>query len=157
MRAACIRKLKSEFGERFYGGLSHHEDAKKRYSDCLLPHRKLSRKWNYMRILPYYPICVTTAGLFGSVGWKLSEYVACSKAIVSEKMFCRLPGNFTERGNYLSFDTPEQCVERVAELVDKAELRHTLMLNNYRYYHSYVRPDSLIMNALMISLQNERR
>jgi len=153
MRVACIRKLKSEFGKRFYGGLACHENAKRRYSDCLLPDRKLSRKWNYMKMLPCYPICVTTAGLFGSAGWKLSEYVAFSKAIVSEKIFCRLPGNFCEGDNYLSFDSPEQCVERVAELIGNVELRHALMLNNYRYYHSFVRPDSLIMNALMISLR----
>ena len=51
--------------------------------------------------------------------------------------------------NYLEFKTPEECV-KAAVLVSDAGLRHSIMLNNYRYYQLYLKPKSLVLNSLCL-------
>jgi hypothetical protein len=150
-RAKCIKYLNSEFGNKFYGGFYHNTFTKKNYSDCLIPDGKKSEKRNYINILKSYPICIANSGLHGSIGWKFAEYIAFSKAIISEKMDNSVPGNLENGKNYLEFLTPEDCVNKAIELFHDKDLRNSIMQNNTKYYFSYLRPDALIMNTLLIA------
>jgi hypothetical protein len=47
-------------------------------------------------------------GLYESNGWKLGEYVAGSKAIVSEHLHYDAPGNFSPEQNYLEFNSADE-------------------------------------------------
>jgi hypothetical protein len=152
MRANCVLLLKKEFGEKFLGGLSHDDYSRHRWANCLLPDHRLANKSNYLKLLTEFPICVTTTGLHGSMGWKLGEYVSQSKAIVTEPLKYSVPGRFDAESNYLEFSTPEGCVECVTKLFTDYQLRCRLMMNNFRYYHSYVRPDSLVLNTLALAI-----
>ncbi len=151
-RASCIKLLRREFGDLFYGGLAHTDYAKKHFKDLLLPANRFSLKRNYINLLKSYPICLATTGLHGSTGAKFAEYVAFSKAIVSEKLTYQVVGNLEPGKNYLEFDSTEECVNLVSQLVDNEELRNFIMINNYRYYLSYLRPDSLVLNTLLTAL-----
>jgi hypothetical protein len=88
-------------------------------------------------------------GLHQSIGWKFAEYVAASKAIVSETLHYDVPGAFGEGRNYLSFRTPEECVEAVSRLIRDDRLRQMIMRNNWNYYRRHVRPDRLVLGSLM--------
>lgn len=147
-RAECVRRLRKEFGARFFGGLAHEDYAVKHFKDCLLPDGNLSNKRKYLEILKEFPVCVATTGLNDSIGWKLGEYVAFSKAIVTEPPHFQVPGLFTKETNYLEFTSPDKAVEAVTRLFENKNLRAAVMMNNYRYYQSFVRPDALILNSL---------
>jgi hypothetical protein len=148
MRVACVRLLRKELGERFFGGVQHSAFARREYPDALLADGQLGDKRAYLDLLRRFPICIATTGLHGSIGWKLAEYVAMSKAIVTEPLKFGVPGAFGEPANYLTFRTPQECVEKVTRLIDDADLRRTLMTNNARYYANYARPDSLVRRML---------
>jgi hypothetical protein len=152
MRAECVRQLRSAFGRDFYGGLMHTGYAKAHFSDVLLPDEGDASKRAYIHRLARHSICVATTGLHGSTGWKLAEYVAFSKAIVSERLRYAVPGALAEGTHYLTFETPEECVEQVGRLQADATLRRSLMTNNARYYHSHVRPDALVLNTILEAL-----
>jgi hypothetical protein len=149
-RAKCIRLMRRELGNRFVGGFVHEDYAVAQFKDCLVENA-MSDKQNYMKIMRQFPICVATTGLHGSIGWKMAEYVSHGKAIVTEKLNCRLPGRFERDTNYLDFIVPEDCVRAASKLCDEDDLRFEMMLKNYRYYESYVKPDSLILNTLAIA------
>ena len=151
MRAKCVLLLKKEFGGQFLGGLRHDDYSRSKWADCLLPDHRPANKSRYLKLLSEFPICVATTGLHGSTGWKLGEYVSQSKAIVTEPLMYRVPGRFDAERNYLKFSTPEGCVECVTRLFEDYQLRCKLMMNNFRYYHSYVRPDSLVLNSLALA------
>lgn len=151
MRADCIRLLKNCFGSQFVGGLYPSPEAITRYPDIVLKMRDV-KKYNYMKYLHNSQICVATRGLLGSNGWKIAEYIAGAKAIVSESLMYQVPGNFLPEQNYLEFVSPQECIEKVQFLVDDSELRYKLMHNNFEYYHAYLRPDILIWNALQLAL-----
>jgi hypothetical protein len=153
-RAQCVRMLKREFGKRFLGGFRHDDYSRERFSDCLLSDNNLAKKKNYMKLLREFPICIATTGLHGSIGFKLAEYVCYSKAIVTERLNCRVPGHFEKELNYLEFVSPNGCLESTIRLFQDHKLRQQLMINNYRYYQSYLRPDSLVLNTLAIAMSS---
>jgi hypothetical protein len=149
-RARCIKLLRREFGESFLGGFVHTDFAMSNFKGELLPDNAVSAKQNYVRLLREYPICVATTGLHGSIGWKMAEYVAFSRAIVSERLNYEAPGDFGAPANYLEFNDPEACVTAVRRLFSDAALRYRMMESNRLYYLTYLKPDRLVGRCLDI-------
>ena len=147
-RAECVRTLRQNFGGKFFGGLARDDYSAKYFKDALLADDNLSNKRRYLEILKNFPICVATTGLNGSNGWKLGEYVALSKAVITEPLFFEVPGDFAAGKNFLEFRNAEELANAAARLFENNDLRASLMMNNYRYYHAFLRPDSLILNTL---------
>ena len=146
-RANCIRALRNAFGEKFLGGFAPNELAKKYYPDLLLHNNSYNKK-NYIEILRASTIGIATAGLHGSLGWKMAEYVAFSRAIVSENFNTSLPGIFSDGSNYLSFSTPEECVNQVQRLLNDNQLRMQMMRKNHAYYLDFLHPKALVAKSL---------
>jgi len=147
-RIEIIRKLRNEFRNLFVGGLEPTEFALRNYPEYVIIDRKTTKKNRYLQLLKQSAIGIATVGLLGSNGWKLAEYIAGSKAIVTEKINFSVPGNFQEKTNYLKFTTPDECVENVTLLVENKEKRYEIMKHNFLYYQEFLRPDNLIWNTL---------
>ena len=154
VRADCIIKLRKEFGENFIGGLTPTAFAKKHYP-ALIVEKAITRRSNYLRLIRNASTCVATMGLHESNGWKLAEYIAASKSIVSEKLRHTVPGNFNCIDNYLEFTDADQCVDQVTKLEDDKMLAYNMRVNNYIYYHNYLRPDRLVYNTLAFMLKEK--
>jgi glycosyltransferase involved in cell wall biosynthesis len=150
-RARCVRLLREALGSRFTGGFAASAFTSKHYADLIAP-SNLTAQGNYIATLRSHSICVATTGLHGSTGWKLAEYVAFSKAILTEPLVYSVPGDFAPGRNYVEFTTPDECVEAAVRLVEDRELRERLMLANAAYYLSDLRPDALVRNALAKAL-----
>lgn len=146
-RANCVRKLRKGFGARFIGGLEPTDYARKHFADCVVDAR-LTRKKTYLEAAKRASICISTIGLLQSNPWKLGEYAALAKAIVSEPLAHAVPGDFGPNRNYLEFRNPDECVEQATRLATDSQLRYEMMLQNYAYYHAFLRPDMLIWNTL---------
>lgn len=146
-RAHCIRLLKGALGKRFTGGFASSAFACKQYPD-LIASDSVTAQERYIPTMRSHSICVATTGLHGSIGWKLAEYVAFSKAIVTEKLLYGVPGDFGPNRNYLEFASAEHCAAAAVRLVEDKDLRERLMVNNAAYYRAFVRPDTLVANAL---------
>lgn len=153
MRANCIRLLRKELGDKFYGGFIHNSYTTKMYKDVLLVDQDSGLKGNYIGILNEFPICIATTGLHGSIGWKFAEYVAFSKAILSEKLRYKVPGNLEKNKNYLEFTTPEECVSQSIKLLSNSQLMNEIINNNSTYYQHYARPDMLVLNSILLCIK----
>lgn len=153
-RARCIDLLRKEFGSRFYGGFARTAYAKDNYGKLLLDNELVSGKKTYISLLRQYPICIATTGLHGSIGWKMAEYVAFSKAIVSEKLHSEVPGKFDVGKNYLEFRTPEDCLQETTKLFENSQVRLQMMQDNWVYYKTQLAPDQLVMKTLRIASES---
>ena len=149
-RAKCIRLLRKRFGDRFTGGFESSSFANEKYPDLVVRNQTLTSKRNYLSLMKRHHVCIATNGLHGSNGWKLAEYVSCSKAILSEPLRFEVPGTFAPDRNYLEFSTPEECIERAEEAMLNDKVRMRLMENNAEYYQAHLRPDKLVLNALSL-------
>lgn len=150
-RIELLRKLKEIYGEQFCGGL-YVSDLAKRVAPDLVMDPMFYLRENYLRRLKEFDICIGSTGLHKSIGWKTAEYVAASKAIVCEKLYYSVPGNFNENENYRSFETTEECLEQIRFLMDHPREIVKMQWNNYLYYQNYVRPDMLVLHSLTTAL-----
>jgi hypothetical protein len=156
MRVECIRRLRKELGPAFVGGLVPTRYARERFPDCIVS-TALTKKASFLKLIHQSDVCVATRGLFGSNGFKLGEYVAASRAVVSERLVYSVPDGFEEKRNYLAFDTPDQCVEQVMALVADPDRSYAMQVSNYSYYHRFVRPDRMVLNTLLEALHETGR
>lgn len=153
MRCECINLLRKEFPGQFYGGIFPSDYALAAHRNYVIADKRMFHKKNFLDRMHASDICIATMGLFGSNGWKLAEYVAGPKSIVSEKLHFEVPGEFVNGRNYLEFTTPEQCVSQVRKLVDDTNLRYAMMKRNSEYYLAYLQPDVLVWNSLQKALE----
>ena len=153
LRVACIRSLRGAFGDRFMGGLDpgRYAYSLPEFEDCLVKDASLCFQGNYIRLLKQYPIAVYTRGLANATGYKFGEYIAFSKAIVSEKLVFEAPG--LESGkHYLEFSNAEECVAAVSALMNNENLRRKMMKQSQEYYQQYLPPDVAMRRILSIVL-----
>ena len=151
-RAACMRALRDRFGDRATCGFRNTPFAQREFADLVVTDSKLTRKRNYLGLVRQHPICIATSGLHRSTGWKFAEYLAMSRAIVTEKLHMRLPGPIAADTHYLEFNNAESCVAAVARLFEDADKRHALMQAAAGYARHHVRPDSLVAESLRRAL-----
>ena len=148
MRIKCLDTCKKEFKDRFTGGLWLDSFSDAHYKPYTLPLQQTSKS-AFLQQVKSHSICIATTGLFKSIGWKMGEYVAASRAIVSEKLQFEVPGDFKEGQNYFEFSTKEELVQKVHQLLSHRDLMQQMMKNNYDYYNNYLKPDILVLNTLL--------
>jgi hypothetical protein len=150
MRAECVRRLRDAFGQQFTGGVIRTAHAAQFCPDCLTQVDLKTDRRSFLGLAERHQICVASRGLHDSMGWKVAEFVAKGRAVVTEKMRFVAPGPFSEAINYLSFRTSDECVEQCANLMRNDELRFRMMIANRAYFLGYVLPESLVRNALHV-------
>lgn len=137
-RVTLVRALKKAFGPRFHGGLVPTTFAKERYPDAVSD--APSRQRQYLEWGKKCLVGVYTRGLFHSLAFKLPEYLAASMCIVTEPLRNRLPVPLVAGRHYLEFGTPEECVERCAELLRDSARAAAMRNDSWSYYRSHVAP-----------------
>ena len=146
-RIQTVKALKKAFGKRFLGGLIPTGYAINKYPDCV-SNLKTSKR-GFLALVRECMIAVTTSGLHGSTGWKLPEYIAASRCIVTEQILYELPVELEKNRNILIFKTPEQCVQACDKLLSDRVLSERMRVKNYQYYKDNVHPGALIENCLI--------
>jgi hypothetical protein len=71
---------------------------------------------------------------------------------VTEPLKYRLPVPLEEGKNYLSFRTPEECVEACERLLGDPQFARQMRDENYRYYLNEVEPSALVYKCLKIAM-----
>lgn len=145
-RVALVRALREAFGAKFIGGLVPTAYAKERYPDAVSD--QPTRQSQYVALSKRSMIAIYTRGLCHSLAFKLPEYLAASKCIVSRELRNQLPQPLVEGQHYLEFDTPEECVERCRNLLAQPELARHLRREAWRYYQQEVKPVAHLSNCL---------
>ena len=146
-RAACIRLLRREFGDRFCGGVASSDFTQREYADVVLDNPSLARKDAYLSFMKTFDIHISTMGLHRSTGWKFAEYLAASKAIVCEPLCYESSGGLTDGVHYRAFRDAETCVQNVYALLD-GDVRGEMMMHNHTYAEQNLRCTSFVRRTL---------
>lgn len=147
-RIDSIRKCREAFGNRFLGGLYDNRYTRKLAPDIIVS-EKYTKKKNYLHLVKKSSIGIATTGLHKSIGWKMGEYVAASKAIITEPLNYDIPGDFIENKNYLAFHDSQELLKNIDDLLSNPGKVFDMMCNNYFYYNRYLKPENLILNTLL--------
>ena len=154
-RVEIVRTLKRSLGRFFVGGIMDSLFARRYCPDCLAVFP--TDRTSYLRQLDRSLIAVTSEGLHRSNGWKLPEYIAAAKCIVTEPLAYELPEPLVRGKNLLSFHTPAECVTACETLLDHPDLAQEMRHENERYYRAFLRPDRLVWSCLERALGLQER
>lgn len=152
-RVRLVRALRETFGEKFRGGLVPTRYAREHYPDAVS--EQPTRQSQYIAWGKQSLVGVYTRGLYHSLAFKLPEYLAAAKCIVSEPLRNKLPQPLVAGEHYVEFHTPEECVEHCAHLLEDETLASGLRQRAWNYYQREVKPaahlDGVLSHALPAS------
>ena len=151
LRANTVRALRAHFGERFIGGLRHSEHARRTYPDCLYAGEP--GRYRHVALTKECLVAVNTAGLHDSTSWKMAEYLASSRCIVSERPFYACASPLVEGKHYLPFSRPEECVAACERLLDEPDTARAMRVESFAYYAAHVRPEQVVRNCLRAAFE----
>lgn len=146
-RATFIRTCKSLPEIRFEGGLiKPHGDIPQEYEDVASNRRYTFHEYfqNTMRSMFVF----NTPAVHQCHGWKLGEYLAMGKAIISTPISNRLPFPFEDGKNLLVVHNQEELVEAIHRLSTDNELRHSLEESSRTIYTNYCSPIAVMRLVL---------
>lgn len=153
-RVRLVRELKKAFGPKFRGGLVPTAYAKENYPDAVS--EQPTRQAQYIAWGKRSLVGVYTRGLFHSLAFKLPEYLAASKCVVSEPLRNALPAPLVAGEHYLEFRTAEECVEQCSRLLEDANLAKELRRAAWDYYRREVKPAAHVEGVLLRALDAAR-
>jgi len=151
-RVKVIRSLKSALGSRFVGGLQPTPYAKVVAPDIVIADKDLTGRRCYLDLVRRSKLVISTAGLLGSNGWKLGEYIALGKAILSEPIVTQVPGEFVDGKHYISYSSADQCVNEVERLLSDRESLESLCVATRQYYDTFLHPRNLMLAHIETAL-----
>jgi len=145
-RAEVIRALRRRLGHRFVGGFVPDPYAREHFPDCLsdLPADPVA----YLRSVRSAAIVVSTEGLKTSIPFKIPEFLAASRAIVSEPFRPLLPTPLVSGAELVTFTGADACADICERLLDQPDEVQALRAGAWAYYQAEVRPDALMRNRL---------
>lgn len=151
MRVATIRALKQNFGDGFVGGLRSSAYARRHYPDCIFPQELDWR--GHLALVKSSMICVSTSGLHDSSDWKIPEYLAASRCVVTEHVKYDLPSPLIDGVHLLGFSSPDECVAACERILEDARLANALRRNGFDYYRAHVQPEQTMRRCLDTALK----
>lgn len=114
-RMELVRKLSSEFGQNFVGGIIRDNYSERECPELLTRH---GSDWaSYLKLLAMSKIAVADTGLHGSAGSKLGEYFAAGRCVLSEPLNFRLPRYPLEGRDWYVYRTIDECVSLCRRLL----------------------------------------
>lgn len=146
-RIDCVRMLRKHFPKNSFAGVEDSNLARQLCPDLILSPEETSRK-NYFQLIRKASIGIATNGLHNSIGWKIGEYLAASRAIITERPFFLFPPQFQEGKHYEAFSSSQELGTLLDRLLSNPKAVHAMMKENNHYYVTYQRPDRLVWNIL---------
>ena len=146
-RIEIVKACKREFNRYFTGGIQQSSTTEHVDQSLLVSSKKLRRE-EYIKKVHTSSICIASQGLHQSIGAKFGEYVASSRAIVTEPLAFVPTGELREGTNYLSFHSISELLEKLEKLCSNSPEVENMMINNHNYYNNFLRPDQLVLNSL---------
>ena len=89
-------------------------------------------------------VVFNTPSVQGCHGWKLGEYLAMGKCILSMPHNNRFPSDFINRVHYYGMESEEEILPTLRLLHDSPDVVSQLSMNSHKYYDDYLRPDVMI-------------
>jgi hypothetical protein len=150
-RATLIEAMRDLRGITFEGGFVPIGRLTRRrpvdgLADLTAPRQY--RHGDYLRRLRRSAFAVNTPAVHDCLGWKLGEFLALGKAVISLPLTRVMPGTF-EHGEQAHFiAATAQAAAAMRSLLDDAAYRLHLEQGARRYWEDYLAPGALVRRVL---------
>lgn len=141
IRASFIRACKNIARIHFEGGLVCKWDCPLEYKDILSPRYEMEE---YLLKTKQSLFVFNTPAVLGCHGWKLGEYFAMGKAIITTPLSNVLPFGFKDEDNCLIVRNEKEISEAIERLVKDKTLIEKLEASSRYIYDNYSSPLQVI-------------
>lgn len=147
-RARFLRTVRAAPGIRFEGGFAPRRRAPVEGFDDLIAERRYPIR-EYMEKTRRSAVVFSTPAVLGCHGWKLAEFLALGKAILSTPLERRLPAPLVH-GEHVHFvDGSEGSIEdAVLRLLADPAYRARLEAGARAYYDAHLAPERAVASVL---------
>ncbi|SRR5579875_185813 len=145
-RVALVRALRKHFPRHFRGGLIPTKLARERYPDALTV--EPTRPAAYLNASRESLIGISTHGLHHSTPFKLPEYLAGSKCVVSEPLRNELPEAPEDGREILWFRGVDECLAKCEELLRWPEKAREMRQAAWKHYREHIAPAAHLRKCL---------
>jgi|SRR5271166_3689582 len=142
-RINLLYELRRAFGARVLGGVVPTPFARQRYPNLITP--LPCRQPQFIRWAKKPLIGIYFRGLFGSVAFKMAEYFAASKCIVSEPISNQLDEPINHLKTYKSAD---ECISACDLFLSNPKQAQEARQASWNYYLRNVHPQAQIARLL---------
>lgn len=112
------------------------------YKDMLI-NKRVSMS-EYMNCIEKSSFVFNTPSVCGCHGWKMAEYLAMGKAMISTHINNVMPGEFLAGEHYIEANTDEEIRNSVKLLKDNPQIISKLKKNSVQYFNDYLAPEAVV-------------
>lgn len=123
-----------------------YQQYKKEFKDILID-KRIGMK-DYLKGTRLSSIVFNTPSVCQCHGWKLAEYLAMGKAIISTPLSNVMPGDFKNGEHYICCNDVDSMEQMIRALHDDETMRNELKCNAKKYFEEYLSPHAVINRIL---------
>ena len=146
VRAEFIRAVRACEGVQFEGGLVGARPGNEEFGDLALRQGYASAV--YLNKTARSSVVFNTPAAWGCNGWKLGEYFALGKAIISTPFVNDIPPGVEHGINIHILDVSLPVREQVKGLLDDQSYREHLERNARTYFEDHLEPEKMMAGIL---------
>jgi hypothetical protein len=149
-----LNRLRCEFVQtcldhpdiRFEGGFPDTRDSERPPAQMVLPRRYPASE--YLDRVSRSAVVFNTPAVHGCHGWKLGEYLALGKAMISLPLTREMPAPLVHGEHIHHVTSASSIPDAVAYLMDNKSYRDNLGLNARRYWEEHLTPVSQVRRMI---------
>lgn len=142
-RLRMVRAARAALGSAFVGGLV--SQTERLPSEFQAFETTAIEQAEYIRRIRASRLVLNHDAVHGCLGWKLGEYLALGKAIVTTPIVNSMPAPLVHGNHWhVSEDHEEALTDSIRSVADDDDYRRHLELNARDYYSEYLAPDVMI-------------
>lgn len=142
-RALFIECCKNNPKVNFEGGFPSRSNGDNLGYDSLVYPKKVPLKI-YLKKIKKSAFVFNTPAVLSCHGWKLAEFLALGKAIISTPHFNKLPENLIKNKHLIYAERATEISEAIEKLISDIEFKRKLELESVKYFNEYLVPEKVI-------------
>lgn len=142
-RALFINTCKSKDNLKFEGGFAARSNGDNLSFENLVYSKKIPLKI-YLKKIKNSAFVFNTPAVVSCHGWKLAEFLALGKAIISTSHFNVMPSDLQNNIHVLYADDESQLLDKIDKLINNEDLKRNLEMGSRLYFDEYLAPEKVI-------------
>ncbi len=154
-RACFINACKNKKSICFEGGFAPRNDGDNFGFDSLTVHKSISIK-EYIFKIKKSALVFNTPAVTNCHGWKLGEFLAMGKVILSTKHFNSFPSKLVSNHHLIIVENIENIENDINLIINSIDLKEKLETNSRAYFEDYLAPKRVIELLLESKILNKK-
>lgn len=147
LRISVIKYLNSQHDLKSVAGISHTSNLLSEHKN-LTVNGDITQRRNFISLARESKICVTTTGLWDSIGWKFGEFINLGCVVLTESNVHIVKENLVLNQNYFEFNNLDDFKNKINILLGDNDLLDKVASNNILYACKHLKPDCLMSDIL---------